>query len=772
MPTINRRQFLGRSALASAAIGLTENLWGQSVEGAHPAPVESVLPGTSALSAEGDMAAQMVEGIHRFLLHRTEEAARERPSLWNRDYASPAAYERSISPSRERFRRIIGAVDERVPPQAPDLIGTLSEPALIAKTSAYNIFTVRWSVLAPVTADFGSLEAEGLLLQPSAEPVARVVAIPDADWTPEMVAGVVPGIPPAAQFAKRLAENNCEVIVPLIINREDAFSGIPGIRMTNQPHREWIYRMAYEVGRHIIGFEVQKILAAVDWFVRENTRRSVPVGVMGYGEGGLLALYSAALDSRISATLVSGYFQEREEVWKEPIYRDVWGLEITGPPEATKEHQQGACPNGRLVSPPLDSVKREFDRARPFFRGLRAEGGLQLVVSGEAHGLPGSDGALRLFLRSLGSDIELLPAGSLSRADRRDYDSTARLRRQFDQLVGFSQALIRKAPDRRKQFWAKADASSPERWKETTKFYRDYLWEEVLGRLPAASLPPNPRTRLIFDEPTFKGYEVMLDVWPDVFDYGIILIPKNLKGLERRPVVVCQHGLEGTPRDVADPKIDNEFYHRFAVRLAEAGFVTYAPQNPCIGHDNFRLIQRLGHPLKLALYSFILGQHEQMLNWLASLPFVDPERIAYYGLSYGGRTAVRVPPLLSRYCLSICAADFVESDWRTTNVVSSQTYLLGPSYDAIEFDACNVANYSEMANLIAPRPFMVERGHNDSVSPDEWVAHEYAKVRRFYDLIGLHDKTEIEFFNGPHTIHGLKSFEFLRQHLSWPERFT
>jgi hypothetical protein len=105
-------------------------------------------------------------------------------------------------------------------------------------------------------------------------------------------------------------------------------------------------------------------------------------------------------------------------------------------------------------------------------------------------------------------------------------------------------------------------------------------------------------------------------------------------------------------------------------------------------------------------------------------------------------------------------------------VLSSQTYLLGPSYDAIEFNVSNVANYSEMANLMAPRPFMVERGHYDSVSPDEWVAHEYAKVRYLYDSMGLHSKTEIEFFNGPHTIHGIRSFQFLRQHLDWPERFS
>ncbi len=50
--------------------------------------------------------------------------------------------------------------------------------------------------------------------------------------------------------------------MPVLINRDDTFSGIPGIGMTNMPHREWIYRMAFEVGRHIIGYEVQKVLGS------------------------------------------------------------------------------------------------------------------------------------------------------------------------------------------------------------------------------------------------------------------------------------------------------------------------------------------------------------------------------------------------------------------------------------------------------------------------------------------------------------------------------
>jgi hypothetical protein len=234
-------------------------------------------------------------------------------------------------------------------------------------------------------------------------------------------------------------------------------------------------------------------------------------------------------------------------------------------------------------------------------------------------------------------------------------------------------------------------------------------------------------------------------------------------------VVVCQHGLEGRPSDVADPKLDSPYYHRFAVRLAEEGFVTFAPQNPYIGQDRFRLIQRKAHPLKLSLFSFIIGQHQRILEWLSQQPFVDSKRIGFYGLSYGGKTAMRVPPLLDGYALSICSADFNEWIWKTTRIDSRYSYLITQEYDMVEFNLANLANYAELATLIAPRPFMVERGHADNVAPDEWVAYEYAKVRRFYVMMGLPDRTAIEFFNGPHTIHGEGTFAFLRQHLGWPK---
>jgi hypothetical protein len=72
-------------------------------------------------------------------------------------------------------------------------------------------------------------------------------------------------------------------------------------------------------------------------------------------------------------------------------------------------------------------------------------------------------------------------------------------------------------------------------------------------------------------------------------------------------------------------------------------------------------------------------------------------------------------------------------------------------------------DYAELAYLMLPRPFMVERGHLDLVGRDQWVAHEYAKVRFLYAQLGLADRTEIEFFQGAHSINGDGTFAFLSQ---------
>ena len=739
------------------------------------------LPGTDALTMGGDLAAQMVTSLDEFVAQAVVDSVESRQRLWNRDYRSHEAYTASIAPNRERFRQYIGCVDERVPIDALHYIATTAQTAEIAKAEGYTVYAVRWPV-------FDGVDGEGLLLEPVGEPVARVIALPDADWTPEMLVGLSDGIPQEGQFARRLAEQGCRVVVPTLIDRDDRWSGNPKIeRMTNQTHREFIYRMAFELGRHIIGYEVQKILTLVDWMSGEKNQ--LPIGVIGYGEGGLLTLYSAAVDTRIEAAVVSGYFQPREKVWKEPIYRNVWallhefgdaeiasliaprtliveasrGVEVDGPPPV-RDGRAGAAP-GKLVSPPMELVKAEFDRAQALYERLGVGQNISLVASDKGISSPGSDAALTGFLNALGQDQPLAPSGILPQEGCTEFSPETRLHRQFHQLVAFTQDALRQAASRRQALWSKADRSSIEQWQETCQYYRDYLWDEVIGRCPTPSVPTNPRTRLAYDEPGFKGYEVVLDVWEDTFAYGILLVPKGIKPDEQRPVVVCQHGLEGRSQDVVDPKIESP-YNTYGAELANQGFIVYAPQNAYIGQDAFRVIQRKANPVKWSLFSLITRQHERTLEWLAEQPFVDPERIGFYGLSYGGKTAMRVPALLDGYALSICSADFNEWIVKNATYDSRYSYMFTGEYEMPEFNLGNTFNYAEMAGLIAPRPFMVERGHHDGVAPDEWVAYEYAIVRHLYANLGIPDRTEIEFFDSGHEINGEGTFQFLHRHLA------
>jgi cephalosporin-C deacetylase-like acetyl esterase len=195
----------------------------------------------------------------------------------------------------------------------------------------------------------------------------------------------------------------------------------------------------------------------------------------------------------------------------------------------------------------------------------------------------------------------------------------------------------------------------------------------------------------------------------------------------------------------------------------------FSPRNPYRGDDQHRGIQRQANPLGKSIFSIIVAQHDRILDWLCTLPNVDPARIGFYGLSYGGKTAMRVPAVLDRYAVSVCSGDFNEWIWKNATTDWERSYMFTNEYEMPEFNLGRTFSYAEMAAMIAPRPFMVERGHDDTVGLDEWVAFEYAKVNRLFAKLKIPERTAIEYFDGPHTIHGVGTFKFLHRHLNWPE---
>lgn len=699
------------------------------------------IPDSDNLKWEGDIASRLIDSCDAFLLQEIKNSMQERIPLWHRDLSSMEKYTLSIAENRRRFAHMIGVRDDRIAIPEPEICG------LVAEGKNYRVQAIRWPVMDQV-------HGEGLLIIPNEATWEKAaVVIPDADQSPEEILGISGSLDLRCQTARIYAEQGYVVIVPTLINRQ--------MNQWNISNREFIYRSAYELGRHIIGYEVQKILAANDWFSNQGIS---DITVSGWGEGGLLAFYTGAIDTRVNNTEVSGYFGSRQRIWEEPAYRNVFGLlkefgdaEIGSliAPRHLVIHSDGRAPEinvptgvnagkpGILQAPDRLGVNNELDRLNNFLSGLAWKASL------EESPVPTQEPARLIDLP----------------------DHLSRHQRQLKELDRFNQWLLQGSKYVRDNFMSGLNYENLEAFKKSTASYREYFAQEVIGEFDQTLLPFNVRSRPFpMENRELTAFEVVLDVFPGLFAYGLLILPPNLEAGEQRPVVVCQHGLEGRPQSTIGEK-DYKAYKAFASRLAERGYITFAPQNIYIFEDRFRTLQFKANSIKKTLFSLMVPQHRQITEWLSTLPFVDSTRIAFYGLSYGGKSAMRIPPLVSKYCLSICSADFNEWVWKNASSISPYSYIRTGEYEIFEWDLGSTFNYAEMATLIAPRPFMVERGHFDGVAPDEMVAHEYAKVRHLYNArLNIGDRTEIEWFAGPHTINGKGTFDFLDKHLKFTPR--
>ncbi len=306
----------------------------------------------------------------------------------------PEVYQASLEPNRRRLAHILGVRDQRIPFDGLTLVGTTTRPPLVAQSAAFKVFAVSWPVV-------GTIEGEGLLLVPvEGPPCADVIAIPDADQTPEMLCGLSEGVPENVAV--------CSDAGRVGVSRLDSDPHRSPTRTAERPRRDDISRVP--VSQRIrVGATSDRIRSAEGsgsggLVGSRAADRESQVTVVGWGEGGMLALYSAALDPRIDVTCVSGYFEPRENIWKTPLDRNVFGLleqfgdaelaSMIAPRTLIVEAAQGP----RVVLPPGQGGDRP-NWSRPMWPpyGARSNGlrhwcpfgntsWLQLIVSGEGTG--------------------------------------------------------------------------------------------------------------------------------------------------------------------------------------------------------------------------------------------------------------------------------------------------------------------------------------------------------------------------------------------------
>ena len=768
-------QFISTSATSWATICLLLSLPEREVVEVAP------LVGTQPLEwPESDLSGRLMFGAHRFIENEI-------------DQANTARHKLSISTGEQQelqradLREVLGVVEDRLPPRL-ERYGDDDNPALIAQTETFEIYQVRWPVL-------GNIFGEGLFVQQRSNANGMCVVIPDADQSPEQLLGLTEGIDRGRQIAMKLATQGFDLLIPANVSRSKLATEEERLRRADMTEREWIHRQAFHMGRHVIGYDIQRVLAAVDWFASRKAEQQ-RLGVLGYGEGGMIAMHAAALDTRIDNVLISGYFDSSNSSWSEPIYRSIWrrarshgNAEVASlilPRTLIIEHSDFPTVTGHkgeIKTPEFSRIKSEFGHIR-----LGNDASPPTLIAGNKNETTGpwSAEAVSAFLDHFGpKKSESIESERL--VDQRlgaEKQIADRQRRCVAQLETHIQSLVQQSehvrdksflfklmPDFTKRGWSterKHAVTSPDSFLAASKAVRKRFQDDAMGRFHAEFLPPNARTRKVRETDKWVAYDVVLDVHDQFFAWGVLILPKDLKPSEKRPVVVCQHGRNGLPMDTVDA--NHSAYNNFAAELANRGFITFAPHNLYRGEDEYRWLDRKAKSIGCTLFSFIVASHDQTLRWLDSLPFVDGNRIAFYGLSYGGETAVRVPSILEKYCLSICSGDF--NQWTRKVAATDQpfSFMNTIEWEMPYWNLGSTFDYAEMAYLMLPRPFMVERGHNDAVGRDQWVAHEFAKVRWLYAQFGLSDRVAIEFFQGGHSINGEGTFEFLHQHLDWPNR--
>jgi dienelactone hydrolase len=703
------------------------------------------LPGTAPLTVPPDLIAAHLKQAQGYFLRQIEAARTARDRMWKPDFSSPEAYEKSLAPHRARLRTMLG-LGETNPTIGPAKVEVVAESP-----------TCRISRVA-IPMSLG-LTARGLLIQPTTpgrHPV--VVACYDADTWPEEGAGLGRNTEPAEGLHDLIARG-ATVYVPQSIER---LKDHPYCETTKGKDRRMIlYRLGYVVGRTMPGLDVQDTIAVIDYLAGRPDVDPARVCIGGLGQGGMTAFYAAAVDRRARTALVEHYFGQRERCWAEPVDRRLPGqlLEFGDAEVAalvaprslgiiTQEHEPAE----------RQAIAGEIRRAERFFAGLK---GARLThIDGTFYEV-----ALSRVIAVLG-----LPDTKTSVVwpEKRVPDAQARAIRDahFEERLRYLRGLIAASEEKRQKRWGLTTRPAAEFPQIKAAMLADY--RKLVGEVSTEGTPLRPRSQWALTTAKYTAYRVMLDVAPGVEVYGNLLLPHGLKG--PAPAVICQHGLTGTPEMITGlGQKEDTPYHEFGRKLAERGYVIFAP---LIMHyhpvewtnDQVRQADAVG----MMRVSLAIAQTQRVVDFLQTLPSVDPKRIGYYGLSYGGYSTLWVSPLVDRVSPIVVSGHF--NDWRSkiTSDATPTSYLRHPDEDFYNWDVLHRFTHPELIAMMAPRAVCIEFGRRDGITTPEWTAYAWKQLAAIRDHLGLKDRIRLAEFDGVHEVHGVEAFAFVDEFLGPP----
>jgi dipeptidyl-peptidase-4 len=217
-----------------------------------------------------------------------------------------------------------------------------------------------------------------------------------------------------------------------------------------------------------------------------------------------------------------------------------------------------------------------------------------------------------------------------------------------------------------------------------------------------------------------------------------LLKPKKLEPGRRYPVIVDVYGGPGVQRVRRSWGASSGFFQQY---LAQQGYIVFALDNRGSAYR--------GVKFETAMYKHMgsVEVEDQVsgVQFLKSLPYVDPARIGVFGWSYGGYMALMcMMQAPNEFAAGVAGAPV--TDWRLYDTHYTERYMSTPQDNVAGYKAGNVLNYADKLR----GPLLVMHGMADD---NVLFTNSTALFKRLQDL-----NKPFDMMTYPGSKHGLLRF--------------
>lgn len=220
-----------------------------------------------------------------FLRSLCEDYPSRQAAHWNRDYSSLEAYEASVVGNRQRWLEAVGDFGPPLPEMNPVLEPWIEDDTCVGWWVTFDLYP--------------GLRGRGVLVVPKNAdgPVPVVICQHGIGSSPERVFGFLDDEVLYHSYGREVLRAGFAALAPC--------------NVTEAAPRARLHRLCLLLGKTLWGLEIAKIRRFIDYLETRPEVDASRVGMWGISLGGAYTLFTAPLEPRIRASIITAWFNHR-----------------------------------------------------------------------------------------------------------------------------------------------------------------------------------------------------------------------------------------------------------------------------------------------------------------------------------------------------------------------------------------------------------------------------------------------------------------------------